>query len=164
MRFSERVTRFVDFFHVAPLRRVVSVQTFRYVVCGATNMALGWLIYYAVFHYLVGGRWLDLGFVEMSPHVQALFIQFPITFLTGFWLNRNVTFRLSPLRGRTQFFRYILQNAGSFVVNYFALKLFVDGVGIFPTIAKPIADGVTVIYSYLTARFFTFSGSVESNS
>lgn len=124
-------------------------------------MAFGWLIYWIVFHYLVKDNWLDLGFVVMSPHVQSLFVQFPITFLTGFWLNRNVTFRLSPLRGRTQFFRYILQNAGSFIVNYLFLKLFVDAAGIYPTIAKPVTDLVTVIFSYLTARFFTFRGSTE---
>lgn len=161
MKLSELITRATDMLYIRPVRKIIPRQTFRYLVCGVLNLVLGWLIYYLLFHFIVRGRWLDLGFVMMSPHTLSLFIQYPITFFTGFWLNRYVTFTLSPLRGRTQLLRYLLQTIGSFVVNYLFLKLFVDVAGIYPTVAKPVADIITIIYSYLTAKYFTFRGSRE---
>ena len=135
---------------------MVPPQTFRYIVCGGLNMLLGWLIYYLVYDFVVDDRWLNLGFVMMSPHVQTLFIQFPVTFFVGFWLNRYVTFTLSPLSGRTQVFRYVLQNAGSLLGNYLLLKLFVELCHIYPPVAEIIVSVIIALYSYLVARFFTF--------
>ncbi len=56
-----------------------------------------------LYKYVIRGCYLDLGFVVMSPHVLASAVQFVITFFTGFWLNRNVTFSLSPLSSRRRF-------------------------------------------------------------
>ena len=50
--------------------------------------------YFVIYHFLIGeGRMIDLGFVYMSAPIASLFLVFPITFFTGFWLNRNVAFR-----------------------------------------------------------------------
>lgn len=161
MKLSDRITRLVDFFYIKPIRQFIPKETFRYAFCGGVNLVLGWIIYSLLFHYVVGGLWIDLGFTVMAPRTVAYLIQFPVTFLTGFWLNRNVTFTLSPLRSKTQFFRYMLQVAGSFLIDYLSLKLFTDVFGIYPTAAKPLASLVTVIYSYFTAKFFTFRGNKE---
>lgn len=156
MTLAQTITKTVDFFYVKPLRKIISQVTFRYVVCSGTNILLGWLIYGLLYKYVIRSNEIDLGVVVMSRHILVLFLQFPITFFTGFWLNRNVTFALSNLSSLTQLFRYLLQNAGSFVLLYLTLKLLVDGLTIYPTVARPIADAAVVIYSYLTARFFTF--------
>lgn len=92
MKAAEIITRMVDFFYVKPLRRIIPLETFRYAVCGGINMLLGWVLYALLYKYVIRGCYLDLGFVVMSPHVLALAVQFVITFFTGFWLNRNVTF------------------------------------------------------------------------
>lgn len=156
---AEAITRAINYLYVKPLRRIVPCETFRYAVCGGLNLVLGWIIYTLVFRYVIAGRYLDLGFVVMSPHIATLFIQFPVTFLTGFWLNRNVTFSLSTLSGGTQLFRYVLQNAGAFLLSYLLMKLFVEAVHLYAPLAKPVTDAVVVVYSYLTARFFTFRTS-----
>lgn len=156
MGVAEAITRCIDFLYIRPLRGIIPLETFRYAVCGVANLFFGWGIYTVVYACIVAGRYLDLGFVVMSPHVLSLCIQFPITFFTGFWLNRHVTFSLSPLSGRTQLFRYLLQTGGSFLVNYLFLKLFVETLHLYAPLAKPLVDAVVVVYSYLTARFFTF--------
>lgn len=157
MSVAQRITRIIDFFYIGPVRKLISPQTFRYVVCGGANLLLGWIIYYLVFNFIVRENWLDLGWgIVMSPAVQTLFIQFPITFFTGFWLNRNVTFTQSVLRGRVQLFRYAVSVGGSFLLKWLLLKLFVYGLGLYAPLANPMADGIVVIYSYLMARFFTF--------
>ena len=157
MKPSHAITRAIDLFYIKPLHGIIPRQTFRYAVCmGMNYLVLGTLIYYVAFHYIVAGRWLSLGFVTMSPHTQAIFIQFPITFLTGFWLNRYVTFTQSPLRGRTQLLRYLLSVAGSFLLDYLLMKLLTEAAGIYPTIARPAVTLMVAVYSYLAARFFTF--------
>lgn len=162
-KLSERITRIIDLFYIKPLRKIIPQQTFRYAACGGANMLLGYIIYYILFHYVVRDLYIDFGFTVMYPKTIALTIQFIVTFFVGFWLNRYVTFSLSPLRGRVQLFRYILSSAGSFLLSWLLLKLFSDGCGIYPTIAKLIIDPLVVIYSYLMARFFTFSGSGEKS-
>lgn len=135
---------------------MVPRSVFRYAVCGAANLVLGWVIYTLLYRYVVAGRYVDLGFVVMSPHISSLCIQFVITFFTGFWLNRHVTFSLSSLSGTAQMTRYVLQVCGSFLLNYAVTKLLVEILGIYPPLAKPLTDAIVVVYSYLTARFFTF--------
>ena len=97
------VTRAVDAFYWRRLEGVVSRQLFRYAFCGGMNLALDAVWYFVIYHFLIGeGRMIDLGFVYMSAPIASLFLVFPITFFTGFWLNRNVAFRASPLGTRTQ--------------------------------------------------------------
>jgi hypothetical protein len=157
MKLSQAITKAIDLFYIKPLRRFVPQQTFRYAACmGANYFVLGTLVYWVAFHHIVGDSWLDLRFVVMSPHTQAIFIQFVIISCTGFWLNKYVTFSQSPLKGRTQFFRYLLSLAGSLLINYIFMKLLIETIGIYPTMASPIATLLVAVYSYLTAKFFTF--------
>ena len=99
---------------------------------------------------------IDLGFVMMSPHVASLVVVFPITFFTGFWLNRNVAFQVTEVGRGVQLIKYALSVVGSILLNYICIKLFVEVVGIWPTPAKALTTLVCVVYSYLAGRYFTF--------
>ena len=87
---------------------------------------------------------------------MSLLIVFPITLLTGFWLNKYVTFTQSSLRGYKQLWRYILIVAVNLLVNYFGLKLLVEVCGIYPTPSKMIITIITVIISFFGQKYFTF--------
>ena len=52
--------------------------------------------------------------------------------------------------------RYALSVVGSILLNYVCIKLFVEVVGIWPTPAKTLTTVVSVVYSYLAGRYFTF--------
>lgn len=131
-------------------------QTFRYVVCGGANVAFSWVCYFLVYNFVLDKEQLDLGFVVVSAYVATMLLIFPFTFFTGFWLNRYVTFRHSPLPTGTQLFRYLLSIGGSVVVNYVGLKFFVEFCGLWATPSQMLATFVTMIYSYLAAKYFTF--------
>ena len=92
MQLAQAIGRLIDFFYVRPFSSVLSKQMFRYAACGGGNMLLDLVWYFVVYHYVVAERYIDLGIIVMSPHVASLVVVFPITFLTGFWLNRNVAF------------------------------------------------------------------------
>ena len=146
----------IDRLYVKPIRVVVSRDIFGYGFCGALNMSLDIVWYFLIYHFIVAERFIDLCIVVISPHIATLFVVFPITFLTGFWLNRNVAFRVAEYKSRGQLVRYALSVVGSIVINYVCMKIFVDALHIWPTPSKMITIAVSVIYSYLAARYFTF--------
>lgn len=156
------LTRAADALYWRRLEPLVPRQLFRYALCGAATLLLDAVWYYLIYHYLVGeGRLVDLGAVVLSAPIATLFLVFPITFFTGFWLNRNVAFRRSPLGTRTQLLRYALSVAGSIVLNYACMKLLIGVAGLWPTPAKVVTSGLSAIYSFLAARCFTFRGAAE---
>ena len=146
----------IDRLYVKPIRVLASREIFGYGVCGALNMSLDIVWYFLIYHFIVAERFIDLGIVVISPHIATLFVVFPITFLTGFWLNRNVAFRVAEYKSRGQLVRYALSVGGSIVINYVCMKFFVEALHIWPTPSKMITTAVSVIYSYLAARYFTF--------
>ena len=156
MRVADKIGSLIDLCYVRPLSRFLSPTMFRYAACGAANMVLDVVWYYLIYHYVVALRYIDLGFVVVSPHVASLAVVFPITFFTGFWLNRNVAFRSIEVGQGVQLLRYALTVAGSLLLNYVCIKLFVEVCHIWPTPAKALTTAVCVVYSYISGRYFTF--------
>ena len=114
MTLTRTLTRLIDLLYVKPLRRIVPPQTFRYAACGGLNMALDLSLYFLLYNFVLDKRVVHIdGIVAISPYITAFLIVFPITFLTGFWMNRHIAFHSSPLRGRVQLFRYLLSVCGS---------------------------------------------------
>lgn len=156
MAIAEGITYIIDSLYIKRLEPFISRQLFRYGACGATNMALDTLWYYLIYHYVVALRFIDLGIVVVSPHIASLIIVFPITFFTGFWLNRHVAFKVSTYRTRRQLYRYALSVCGAILLNYILMKFFVEYCHFWATPSKMITTAVTAIYSFLAAKYFTF--------
>ena len=71
-------------------------------------MVFDWVLYFVVYNFVLRHQMLHLGFVTMSSHIAALVITFPVSFMTGFLLQKYVTFSASYLRGHVQLRRYLL--------------------------------------------------------
>lgn len=147
---------------------VMPLQTFRYLACGGFNFVVTTLSYAVAYNFIFAKQNFDLsglfglpGLVVISPHVAALGISVPINCLTGFWLQRNISFRLSPLRGRVQMFRYFATTVVGLVLNYGLTKLFVDVCHIFPTVAQIMIYFLSAILSFTANKHFTFRGAVK---
>lgn len=156
MSLAQGITRLIDKFYIKPFSRIFTPQIFRYAACGGVNMLLDVVWCFVVYHFVVAKRVIEWGGVAISPHVATLFIVFPITFLIGFWLNRNVVFLVAHYNGWWQIMRYALSVVGSLLLNYVCIKFFVELCGVWPTPAKALTTLVTVSYSYLVGRYFTF--------
>ena len=156
MRLADWIIRAIDLFYQRPVAAVVPRQVFRYAVCGGANVVFGWGCYFLIYNFLIDKQLVDLGFVAVSAHVAAMLVTFPLTFFAGFWLNRYVAFRRSPIPSGTQLFRYLLSVAGSVVVNYVCLKFFVEYCAIWATPSQMLATCITTVYSFFAAKYFTF--------
>ena len=164
---SQIITKIVDFFY-RPFEKYIPQQLFRYAACGGGNMVLDWILYCVVYNFVVGHElvYITLPFafnlsplasqICLTPHIMSLLIVFPITLLTGFWLNKYVTFTQSSLRGYRQLWRYILIVIVNLLVNYFGLKLFVEVCGFYPTPSKMLVTVITVVISFFGQKYFSF--------
>lgn len=163
MWLAERLITIVDALYIKPLHGLISRNLFGYGLCGAVNMTLDIVWYFLIYHYVVCENYVDMGLVIMSPHILSLFIVFPITFFTGFWLNRHVAFRATKVSSGKQLWRYALSVVGSILINYVCMKLFVEVFAIWPTPSKMLTTLVSVCYSYLMARYITFIPDSEDS-
>lgn len=151
------LTAIIDFFYFPIFKKIMPLKTFRYAACGGGNLVLDLMLYFIVFTFVINKENLDLGFIVLSPHIASLFIVFPITFLTGFALNKYITFEESNLKGKIQIVRYFLVSMGAIVITYLLMKLFVDAMGVPAFPARIITTIISVVYSYVLQNKFTFT-------
>ena len=119
MALAELIIQVIDWFYIRPVAAVLPRQVFRYVVCGGvTYILFDPVCYFLFYNFIVAHRYVDLGFVVVSPPIAAMILVFPFTFFVGFWLNRYVAFRRSPIGAGTQLLRYLLSVAGSVLLTY----------------------------------------------
>lgn len=153
---SKWLISIVDALYIPQIRGFLPRDIFGYGLCGGLNMMLDTLWYFLLYHYVVCEQFVDLGVVVMSPHIVTLCLVFPITFFTGFWLNRNVAFRVTHFSSSRQLARYALSVVGSILINYLCMKVFVEILYIWPTPSKMLTTVISTCYSFLAARYFTF--------
>src|ERR1700712_1892952 len=131
----QKIIAFIDFFY--PLfKRFMPLQTFRYAVCGCSNMVLDIVLYYISYNFILHKHILNIGFLSFKPHIAALLMSFCVSFPTGFLLSKYIVFNTSFLRGRVQFVRYMLVVAINLFLNYAFLKILVEYMNFYPTIAR----------------------------
>ena len=139
-----------------------SRQVVRYAVCGGGNMVFDWILYFLLYNFVIGHNlvYFQLPITNyqlcLTPHIATLCIVFPITLLTGFALQKYVTFTRSRLNSWRQLLRYVIIVAVNLAINYFGLKLCVESFGWYPTPSKMVITVVTVLISYLGQKYYTF--------
>ena len=161
VKLAHFITQIVDFCY-RPFQKICSQQLFRYAACGGGNMVFDWVLYFLIYNYAIGHElvYIHLGEISsicITPHIATLCIVFPITLLTGFWLNKYVTFTQSNLKTHKQLCRYILIVMINLAINYFGLKLCVEVLYWYPTPSKMLITGVTVAISYFGQKYFSFN-------
>ncbi len=145
----------IDFLY-HPFEKYIPKDIFRYAFCGGGNLVFDWVLYFFIYNFILRHEMLNLGFVVISSHIATKCIVFPITTITGFLLNKYITFTQSSLSTPTQFVRYISVVGLNLAINYFGLKLLVDVLGIYPTPSNIIISLFTILISFLAQKFFTF--------
>ncbi len=154
----QEIITFIDFFY-PPFKKFMPLQTFRYAVSGGSNMILDLLTYFISYNYILRKQILDLGFFVFKPHVAALLMAFCVSFPVGFLLSKYIVFNSSQLRGRIQLLRYVFIVAINLVLNYVILKVLVEYMQFYPTIARLFAIAFVVTFSYLSQKHFTFKAA-----
>jgi putative flippase GtrA len=172
------IIRFIDKFHFI-FKWAMPLKTYRYAVCGGSNFVFDTLLFFYCHNYffkkqnfnfgvfVLGSEkfmafqeeYFELGFLTFTSSDRSLFLVYPITLISGFLLNKYITFTTSNLKSAVQLKRYVMVSIGSLFMVYLLMKLFVDVFGIYPTPAKILTTVVAVIYSYILQNRFSFKTS-----
>ena len=151
------IQKILDLFY--PLvRRVLDKTTYYYAACGGGNLVLSWLLFFVFFQFLFQKQvfyieWIDY---SLSAYTLSSFLCFLIAFGVGFLLMKYVVFTKSELKGRIQLFRYGLSSLLTWFAHWVILKLFIEWLGFYPSIANVISSCIVVLISYLLQKKFTF--------
>ncbi|RYD53555.1 MAG: GtrA family protein [Sphingobacteriales bacterium] len=145
----------IDFVH-RPFARWIDPQTFRYLASGGSNALMNLVVYFIAYNFVLHQQPVTVLGYTIAPHVGAFVIAFCISFPYGFLMSRYVVFTESNLRGRVQLFRYSLLVLVCIWLNYILIKLFVESMQFFPSIANAVTQAIVALFSYTTQRFFTF--------
>jgi putative flippase GtrA len=145
----------IDFFY-PPFHRYMTPEFFRYGSIGTANLLFDWFLYFLIYNYVLQHEMLNLGFMTLSSHIGAMTIKMPIVLLSGFLLQKYVTYSSSSLNWRTQLFRYTTVFFINLLINYIGLKILVDGFDFWPTPSNMIVSILTVFISYFSQKHYTF--------
>jgi putative flippase GtrA len=104
---------------------------------------------------------LNLGIVTLSPHIAAMTVKMPVVLISGFLLQKYVTFSSSGLRRRIQLFRYTTVFLINLLINYVGLKILVDSLDFWPTPSNMIVSILTIIISYFSQKHYTFKTTTD---
>ncbi|MFT3845513.1 MAG: GtrA family protein [Lacibacter sp.] len=146
---------FIDWFY-PPFKKLIPKQTFRYAACGGGNTLLDILLFYISYNFILHRQMLETPVMTLSPHIAAFLMSFCITFPIGFFLSRYVVFEGRDVRKREQLPKYMAVVAGSILLNYFFLKVFIETFGMYATPAKILTTFFVVAFSYYSQKHFTF--------
>lgn len=151
--------QFLDLFY--PLfRRLFDQQTYYYAACGGMNLVSSWVFFFLCYQYLFEKRIFNIAFAGqiyvVSAYTLSSALCFVIAFTLGFLLNKYVVFTDSKLMGRVQLFRYAVSAGFSWLGNYLLLKIQIEYLQFYPSIANVCASLAVVFLSYLLQRNYTF--------
>ena len=156
---TQRLAAFIDSFYWKPFRALMPLQTFRYLACGGINWVVTTVCFWAAFNFLFAKQNIDLGFMIVASHTAALGVAWLISVGVGFWMQKNISFKSSPLRNHTQLFRYFLSNVVAALIAWLLEKLLVEQCHIFPTIAFTLTYLTTALLGFAVNKHFTFRGA-----
>ena len=154
---SNLIRRFLDLFY--PLvSKLFDKTTYYYAACGVGNLVLSWVLFFLFYQFVFKKDFFHIEYIDytLSAYTLSSFLCFIIAFTIGFLLMRNVVFTQSELKGRIQLFRYGLSSLVTWITSWVLLKVFIETLDIYPSIANVIASCIVVVISYLIQRNFTF--------
>lgn len=132
--------------------------TFKYAVCGVSNMLLGWILFFVFYNFVFDKQFFYIETLNytLSPYTISAFICFLMNFFLGFTLMRYLVFTESSLRGRHQLIRYAISACISAFSSWILLKIFIENFHFFPSIANVASTIIVVVISYFLQKKFSF--------
>jgi len=159
---SNAIRTVIDFFY-PPFQKYMTLQFFRYGLIGSANLLFDWVLYFLIYNFVLQHEMLNLGIVTLSSHIAAMTIKMPVVLLSGFLLQKYVTYSSSNLRVRIQLFRYTTVFFINLVINYIGLKILVDSLDFWPTPSNMIVSILTISISYFSQKHYTFKTPTDDN-
>lgn len=116
---------------------------YKFSLVGALNTLVGFAVMFT------------LMFLGVEPYLSNAAC-YTISFFLSFFLSKHFVFRVKTSKRRAEVIRFILAFACAFIINLFALKLFLH-MTINPYISQLLAGIIYAAVSYVLSRKWVFS-------
>lgn len=152
------IIKFIDWFYnlIPIVKNLIPHDIFTYGFTGGFNMLLDIFLFWIFYNFIFCQKNIDLYFCVLQAHNLTVITVFPITFCTGFLLQKYITFSRSNIKGKIQLFRYAISVIGSIILTLLLVDFFIDKIGLWGTVAKIITTILVTIYSFCMQKFYTF--------
>jgi putative flippase GtrA len=147
--------RFIDFFY-PPCKRIIGLQTFRYLVCGGSNALLNLLVFSFSYNYVFLNQEIQVLGFAITRYIAAYMVALSISFPVGFCLNKFVVFQESNLVGKVQLIRYGALAITNIFLDYALLHLLIGYWKLWPTPSQAFIIVLLSLISYFYQTYFSF--------
>lgn len=132
------------------------------------SAGLGFLVdisaFYLFYHNFLVQKSYYILFVTVRNSTLSLAISFFMGVVVNFLITRYFVFTESKSSPYKQFFRFVLVAIVGFFANLAVLKVFIQGLQMYPPVARPLAALSLFFASYFIHKFFSFSLSLRHNA
>ena len=147
--------KFIDFFY-PPFKKIIGIQTFRYLVCGGSNALLNLLVFSFSYNFIFVSQEAHLLGFTITRYIAAYLIALSISFPVGFCLNKFVVFQQSNLIGKTQLIRYASLAITNIFLDYALLHLLIGYWKFWATPSQAFIIVLLSLISYFYQTYFSF--------
>lgn len=151
------IIKILNLLYIPFVSKFIPKKTFFYAACGGGNMVLDMIIYGTIYNFILNKNDVVIFDFTISSAIASFLITFPIVFLTGLWLAKNITFTNSVNSNRKQSFRYLAVTITNIGIKYSGIKMLTT-IAIWPSLANATMTVITVLFSYLMQNYYTFKG------
>src|SRR5882757_4294831 len=136
----------------------------RFVFSAGLGFLVDILAFYLFYHNFLVQKTYNLFTLTVRNSTLSLAISFFLGVVVNFLITRYFVFSQSKSSPYKQFFRFVLVAIAGFFANLVILKIFIQGLQMYPPVARPLAALSLFFASYFIHKFFSFSLSLRHQS
>lgn len=136
----------------------------RFVFSAGLGFLVDILAFYLFYHNFLVQKNYNIFALTVRNSTLSLAISFFMGVVVNFLITRYFVFSQSKSSPYKQFFRFVLVAIVGFFANLVILKIFIQGLQMYPPVARPLAALSLFFASYFIHRIFSFSLSLRHQS
>jgi putative flippase GtrA len=136
-------------------------QVIRFVFSAGMGFLVDVTAFYFLYHNFLVQSTYQIFSLTLRNFTVSLAISFFLGVVVNFLFTRYIVFNESQSKPAKQFFRFVLVAVIGFFANWGIVKFFVQVVGMYPPLARPIAALSLFFASFFIHKVFSFSLSLR---
>lgn len=136
-------------------------QVVRFVFSAGMGFLVDVVAFYFLYHNFLVQRTYQVFSLTLRNFTVSLAISFFLGVIVNFLFTRYIVFNESRSTPGKQFFRFVLVAIVGFFANWGIVKFFVQVVGMYPPVARPLAALSLFFASFFIHKVFSFSLSLR---
>ena len=137
--------------------KLLDNQVVRFIISAGFGFLVDVSAYYLFYHNLLVQKTFNVLSFAVRNSTLSLAISFFMGVVVNFLITKYFVFAESKTSSSKQFFRFVAVAFIGFFANLVILKIFIQGLQMYPPVARPLAALSLFFASYFIHKAFSFS-------